>query len=85
MLFRSITQVIPLHAPLNPVNVCPLLAVGISDTVEPTGKMARQIPVLTPFAMLHASPPGELDTDPEPEPLPDSSVMDPGTATRYSA
>ena len=43
--------------------------------------MARQIPLLTPLAIEHARPPGELETDPLPVP-PDRIVIDPGTATR---
>ena len=80
-----ITQVMPLHDPLNPVNVEPLAAVAISVTLDPTGKMARQIPLLTPFAMLQATPPGELETVPLPAPAPDITVTAPGTASRYSA
>lgn len=76
------TQVIPLHDPLNPVNVDPELAIGTIVTVDPTGKIARQIPDFTPFVIEHASPPGELDTDPPPVPLPDSTVIEPGTARR---
>ena len=76
------TQVMPLHEPVNPVNVEPELAIGISVTVEPTGKMARQIPLFTPFAIEQATPPGELETEPFPEPAPDRMVMDPGTARR---
>ena len=76
------THVIPLHDPLKPVNVNPLLATGISVTVEPTGKIARQMPLFTVFVMEHAMPPGELDTDPLPAPLPDMIVTEPGTASR---
>jgi len=79
------TQVIPLQLPLNPVNVDPALAIGSNDSVDPTGKIARQIPPLVPFAMLHASPPGELDTDPLPAPGPAFTVTDPGMARRYRA
>lgn len=80
-----ITQVMPLHEPLKPVNVAPPLAVAISVTVDPTGKMARQMPVLTPPLIEQATPPGELDTDPAPVPEPAITVTDPGTARRYSA
>jgi len=79
------TQVIPLHDPLNPVKVDPLLALGISESVEPTGKIARQMPPFTPLAMLQARPPGELDTEPLPAPAPEFTVTEPGTARRYSA
>lgn len=79
------THVIPLHDPLNPVKVDPLLALGISDSVEPTGKIARQIPPLTPLAILQARPPGELDTEPLPVPAPEATVTEPGTARRYNA
>jgi hypothetical protein len=79
------TQVIPLQDPLNPVNVDPELALGTIVIVEPTGKIARQIPDFVPFAIEHARPPGELDTEPLPVPPPDSTVMEPGTARRYSA
>jgi hypothetical protein len=80
-----ITQVVPVHDPLNPVKVDPLPGDAISVTVDPTGKIARQIPDLTPFVMVHATPPGELETDPLPVPLPTLTVTDPGTANRYSA
>jgi hypothetical protein len=76
------TQVMPLHEPLNPVKVEPLPALAISESVEPIGKSARQMPPFTPFAMLHARPPGELDTEPLPVPVPADIVTDPGTAKR---
>ena len=79
------TQVMPLQLPLNPVNVEPAAAIGISESVEPTGKMARQMPPLMPLAMLHARPPGELETDPLPAPAPAFTVTEPGTASRYNA
>lgn len=77
-----IVHVMPLHDPLKPVNVNPLLATAISITLEPTGKIARQIPDLIPLTMLHASPPGELETVPLPPPVPAMTVTAPGTATR---
>lgn len=75
-------HVMPLHDPVNPVNVKPVFAIGISETVDPTGKIARQMPLFTPFAIEHATPPGELETEPLPVPLPDMMVSEPGTARR---
>lgn len=67
------------------MKVNPVFATGISVTVEPIGKIERQIPVFTPLVMVQATPPGELDTDPLPVPEPASTVTAPGTATRYFA
>ncbi len=75
-------QDMPLHDPLKPVNVDPLAGLAISVTVEPTGKMARQMPLFTPFMMLHATPPGDVDTEPLPAPVPAITVTEPGTASR---
>ena len=75
-------HVMPLHDPLNPANVKPVFATGIRVTDEPTGKIARQMPLFTPFAITHAIPPGELDTEPFPVPVPDMMVIEPGTARR---
>ena len=76
------TQVMPLHDPEKPVKVDPLVTVGIRVTVDPTGKIARQIPDFTPLAIEQARPPGELEIAPLPPPAPVLIVIDPGTASR---
>ncbi len=81
----SVQVAVPLQAPEKPVNLKPVLATGISVTVEPTGKIARQIPPLMVFVMVQASPPGELETEPLPVPAPLLTVIAPGTARRYCA
>lgn len=78
-------HVIPLHEPLNPVNVNPALGVAIKRTVEPTGNTARQMPLFTRFTIEQATPPGVLETEPLPAPLPAMIVTEPGTARRYNA
>lgn len=79
------THVMPVQSPLNPAKVDPAFGAGISVTVEPTGKMARQIPDLVPPVIWQARPPGELEMVPVPPPAPVFTVIDPGTASRYRA
>jgi hypothetical protein len=61
--FTVTTQAaVPLQAPLQPVNTEPALAVAVSVTRVPTTTVSLQ-------SVPHATPPGELVTVPDPEPL----------------
>jgi hypothetical protein len=52
---------VPVHAPLQPANVEPAAAVGVSVTIVPVGKLAEQV-------VGQLIPEGELDTVPLPVP-----------------
>jgi hypothetical protein len=63
-------QVVPLHAPLNPVNApFPVLTAFIATAI-PAAKTDEQVPFVTPAEMVHEIPSGTLVTLPLPVPKP---------------
>ena len=60
LVIRTLHVAVPLHAPLQPLNVQPLAGVGLSCTVVPDPKFAEQMPP------VHVRPTGVLVTVPRP-------------------
>lgn len=72
------TQLAPVHAPPNPSKLPLLVLPPISVTLTPASNVELQVPLVTPAAMVHAIPDGELVTLPVPVPLPLTATMPAG-------
>ena len=76
-------QVAPAQAPVKPLNAPPVALTAVNDTVTPAGKFAEQLPLATPFVMVHEMPAGALVIAPLPAPYA-PTVSEPGAAAvRY--
>ncbi len=70
LLTTGIVQLVPMQAPVNPSKLDPALPPPISITFVPAANSAVQVPLVTPAALVHEMPDGELVTLPEPVPVP---------------
>jgi hypothetical protein len=61
---------VPLQAPDQPVNECPLAGVGVSVTLVPSVKLALHVPLVLPPEIEQLIPLGLDVTEPFPVPLP---------------
>ena len=62
-------ELVPLHAPLQPVKVLPLAGVAVSVTVEPAARLAAQVPEVVLALLVQLRLPGLLISAPEPLPV----------------
>ena len=61
---------VPLQAPDQPLNECPLAAVAVSVTLVPSVKLALHVPLVLPLEIEQLIPLGLDVTEPFPVPLP---------------
>jgi hypothetical protein len=61
---------VPLQAPDQPLNECPLAAVAVSVTLVPSAKLPLHVPLVLPPEIEQLIPLGLDVTEPLPVPLP---------------
>ena len=81
-LDTEMTQLPPVHAPVNPSKLPLLVLPPISDTDAPAANVALHTPLVTPAVIVQEIPDGELVTLPVPLPAPLTATM-PAGGTRY--